>query len=132
MRVAENQLFADAVGHAVQVKTSAFPLHLRMEGHLEQHVSQLLPEMLAAALVDGLHRLVGLLQKIAADGLVGLLRVPGASPRGSEDSYNFLQILDSVRILILKIYHISRPPATHNSKKLSEYAKSPQFYLPWA
>ena len=120
----ENELFADAVGHSVQIEVPQLPLHLRMEGHLKEHVPQFLLKVLRAALVNGLHRLIAFLQKVAADGLVGLLRVPGTAPGGAEYSYNFLQVLDPIGIFVLKIYHISRPPATHNSKNLSEYAKS--------
>ena len=52
-----------------------------MEHHLEEHVTKLFAQMLGASLVDGLAGLIGLLQQIAADGLVVLLRVPGAASR---------------------------------------------------
>ena len=123
MGVAEDELFADAVGHGVQIEATGLLLHKGVEHHLEQHVAQLLLQVLGAALVDGLHGLIGLLQEIAADGLVGLLRVPGAPAGRPQEADNLLQVLDAVRILILKIYHISRPPATSFSKKLTGYAE---------
>ena len=90
-----------------------------MEHNLEQYVPQLLPEVLGVLLVDGLHSLIGLLQEIAPDGLVGLLGVPGAAAGGAQNAHNLHQVRHVIGILILKIYHISSPPASYISKKVT-------------
>jgi len=123
MRMPVDELFADARTDVPERERPLFFLHTRVQSHLEQHIAQLLLQVLGAALIDGLHGLIGLLQEIAADGLVGLLRVPGAPAGRPQEADNLLQVLDAVRILILKIYHISRPPATSFSKKLTGYAE---------
>ena len=84
MRMAVHQFPADAVDHVRHGETALFRLDLGVEHHLHQHIPQLLAEPGHVAVVDGLHRLAGLLQKIPPDGLVVLLPVPGASPRFPE------------------------------------------------
>jgi hypothetical protein len=49
--------------------------------------------MLRGRLVDGLGHLIGLLQKIAADGGVGLLLVPGAAAGVAEDADDLLEVV---------------------------------------
>ena len=88
MGMAVDELPADPVCHAVQVEAPLLLLHTGVEDDLEQNVPQLFPQMLGAALIDGLHRLIGFLQKIAADRLVGLLRIPGASPGRPENAHD--------------------------------------------
>ncbi len=51
----------------------------RMEDHLEQQVTELLAQVIAVAGLDRLDRLVGLLDQVGDQRLVGLLRVPGAA-----------------------------------------------------
>ena len=76
-----------------------------MEHHLEQDVAQFLLQVLRIFLIDGLHRLIGLLQHIPADALVGLLLVPGAPFWRTEQFHDMQQVLHSIGVHILKIYH---------------------------
>ena len=105
MGVAEDELLAYAVGHVVQVEAALLLLNGGVEHHLEQHVTQLLLEVLGGLLVDGLGHLVGLLQEVAADGLMGLLGIPLAAAGGPQHLYNVNEILDVVLVLERKIYH---------------------------
>ena len=72
---------------------------------MRRNIPQLLSEGGHVVVVDGLHGLAGLLQEVAADGLVGLLGVPGAAAGGPEDAHDGQHILVAV-VFLLKIYHI--------------------------
>ena len=50
---------------------------------------------------------------------MGLLSVPGTPAGLAENADNFNQVLNPIKILILKIYHISSPSARHFSKKFT-------------
>ena len=97
MGVPVDQLLAHAVNHVVQGELSGLLGHPGMKDHLKQHVSQLLLQMLRVALVDGLGGLIGLLQHIAPDALVGLFPVPEAAIRGAQQGHNLPQIVQAVR-----------------------------------
>ncbi len=112
MGMAEDELLAHPVRHIIQGKAALLLFHLGMEHHLEEHVTKLFAQMLGASLVDGLAGLIGLLQQIAADGLVVLLRVPGAASRRAQNGYDPLQVGNVIAGLTLKIYHIFPLSAT--------------------
>src|SRR4029079_11630263 len=57
----------------------------RVEHHLQQDVAELVPQTGGVALVDGLERLVGLLEEVPAQRPVGLLAVPRA-PVGTPEA----------------------------------------------
>ena len=103
--VAVHQLLGHAVHHVVHGEAAPLGLNLGVEGHLHQHVAQLLAHAAGVVPVDGVQGLVGLLQEIPADGPVGLLRIPGAAPRRPEQPHDFQEILPAVTALTLKIYH---------------------------
>ena len=77
--VAVDEFSANAVRHIVQVEAAGVVLDVGVEHHLEQNISQFLLQMFRGALVNGLRHLIGLLQKVAPDGLVGLLHIPGTT-----------------------------------------------------
>ena len=64
MRMAEDQLFADAVRYIIHVEHALFLLHLRMEHDLKQHIAKLLLEVLGVLVVDRLADLIGLLDEV--------------------------------------------------------------------
>ena len=105
MGVAEDELFADAVGHLVQVEAAGVLLDGGVEEDLEEHVPQFLLQMGGAGLVDGLGHLVGLLDEVAADRMMILLTVPHAAVRRAQDFHNAEQIIELVTILYFKINH---------------------------
>ena len=98
MGVAEDQFFADAVGHVVQVEAAGVLLDGGVEEDLEQHVSQLLPQVGGVLLVDGLGHLIGLLDEVAADALVGLGPVPGAAAGGPEQGHQLPQVRHGIGV----------------------------------
>jgi hypothetical protein len=51
----------------------------RVEDHLEQDVTELVGEVRPVARLDGVHHLVGLLDEVGREALVGLLGVPRAA-----------------------------------------------------
>ena len=76
MRVADNQLFTDTVTDIVYVKAVYLAFHLRVKRYLEKYISELFLQQSFVVGVDSLYRLVGLLDQIGADGLMGLRPVP--------------------------------------------------------
>ena len=105
MGVAVDQLAAKAVNDVLHGEAASLRFHLGVEDDLHQDISQLLAEGGHVVVVNGLHGLAGLLQEVAADGLVGLLGVPGAAAGGPEDAHDGQHILVAV-VFLLKIYHI--------------------------
>ena len=83
VRVAVDELVDDAGDDVVDRKASLAARQLGLEDDLEQQVPQLLAQGLAVARVDGVDDLAGLLEDVLAQGLEGLLAVPGAAV-GSE------------------------------------------------
>jgi len=61
--------------------------------------------MLGVLVVDGFADLVGLLDEVAADGMMILLTVPHAAVRRAQDFHNTKQIIELVTILYFKINH---------------------------
>ena len=105
MGVAVDELFADAVAHGVEVKDAFFGLHLAVERHLQKHVAQFLFQKMGVGQVDGFQRLVGLLDEVCADGLVGLFFIPGAAvhrvPQKGDDAH---QVLGGIALFSLKFH----------------------------
>ena len=79
--MAVDQLPGHAVHHVVHGEPAPLRLHLGVEGHLHQHVPQLLAHTVGIIVVDGVQGLVRLLQEIPADGAVGLFPGPRGIPR---------------------------------------------------
>ena len=79
MRVAFNQLAAYPIAYLCKGEMPLFLLHLGVEHHLHQHVAQLLAHKRGVIQVDGIHRLVGFLQKVHPDGGMRLHLVPRAA-----------------------------------------------------
>ena len=88
MRMAVDQLFADTVRHVADVEHAFFLFHLGVEHDLQQHVAELFFQMLGVLLVDRLADLIGLLNEVAADGLVILLPIPHAAVRRTQDLHD--------------------------------------------
>ena len=79
MRVATDELLVEAARHVVDVELAGVGGHLRMEEHLLEHVAKLLAKVSDVVGIDGVDRLVSLLNHIHRDGGVSLLAVPGAA-----------------------------------------------------
>ena len=107
MGMAEHQLLRHAVYHVVRSEVLLFLLHHGVEHDLKQHVPQLFLHTGEIVPVNGVQRLVGLLQKIPADGLMGLLPVPRTAAGRPEQVHDGEKILPPIAFFPLKIYHIS-------------------------
>ena len=84
--VAAHQLVDEQPGDGVDVEGLGAGLlgHPRVEDDLQQHVAELLGEVGPVAALDGVQRLVGLLDEVGRQALVGLLGVPGAATRRAQ------------------------------------------------
>ena len=78
-----------------------------MEHHLEQDIAQLLLQIVHVHAVNGANSLIGFLQHVGPDGLMGLRHIPGTAARSPEQRHDFAQILDVIEFSYLKIYHNS-------------------------
>ena len=96
--MAEDQLLAHPVDDVVQIELAGGIGHAGVEHDLQKHVAQLLLHVLVIHGVDGLGHLIGLLQHIAPDGLVGLYPVPGTAVGGTEDLHDANQIVHAVTL----------------------------------
>lgn len=84
-----------------------------MEHHLKQNIPQFLAHTGGVIPVNGVQRLVGLFQKIPADGLMGLLAVPRTALGGTQQVHDGEKILPPIALFLLKIYHISTAFASY-------------------
>ena len=105
MGVSVHQLLGHAVHHVVHGEVAPLGLNLGVEHHLHQNIPQFLAHGVGVVAVQGVQDLIGLLQKIPADGRVGLLRVPGTAAGGAEELHDFQEVLPAIAALTLKIYH---------------------------
>ena len=78
VRVAPVQLRDQVGGDVLDVEAAGLRGDLRVEVDLQQQVAELLAQVLEVTGVDGLERLVGLLEEVAGERAVRLLALPGA------------------------------------------------------
>ena len=79
----------EEVGHR---ELAALPGDLRVEDDLEEEVTQLLAEVTRVAGVEGVQDFVGLLDQERAEGLAGLLPVPGAAAVATQARHHRQQL----------------------------------------
>ncbi|MEJ7718696.1 MAG: hypothetical protein WKF31_12300 [Thermoleophilaceae bacterium] len=78
MRMAAYELLATALGHRRKVAGPALLEQESQEVDLEEHVAELVHELLVVARVGGVGQLVGLLDRVGHDRALVLLAVPRA------------------------------------------------------
>ena len=78
VRMTVDQLVAQAVDHIRIVERSSFGAQFRVEDDMQHQVAQLLADALHVAVENGVGQFVGLLDRVAAQRLEGLLAVPRA------------------------------------------------------
>ena len=78
VRMTVDQLVAQAVDHIRIVERSGFGAQFRVEDDMQHQVAQLLADALHVAVENGVGQFVGLLDRVAAQRLEGLLAVPRA------------------------------------------------------
>jgi hypothetical protein len=79
MGMAAHQLAIQALQHIGDGELILVGRHFGIKQHLKHQVAQLLGQVRKVALLDGVEDFVGLFQGVFADGIEGLLAVPGAS-----------------------------------------------------
>ena len=109
MGMAQNQLFADAAAHVVDVKGALALGHVGVKDDLQQHIPQLLAKQRIVLVVDSLASLIHLFDKVAADALVRLLAIPGAAVLAAQDFHDLQQIVKAIAFFFFKIYHKCSP-----------------------
>ncbi len=67
--------------------------HLGIEEHLQQQIAELLGQVREVAALDGVEDLVGLFQRVFADGVEGLLAVPGAAAGSAQPGHDGHRLL---------------------------------------
>ena len=105
MGMAEDELLHRHIRHIVQIEPTGVRLDAGVEQHLHQHVPQLLLEQGGVLCVNGLCRLVGFLQQVAPDGLMGLFLIPGTAAWVAEDLDHLTEIRQVVMFFLWKGYH---------------------------
>ena len=106
VRMAEDQLAADVIGHIVKGEASGVLLHVDVEENLHQNVAQLLAHQLRVVAVKCFGSLVRLLKKVAAIRQMRLHAIPGAAVRCAENAQDRDQIVKIINGFLLKMYHI--------------------------
>jgi hypothetical protein len=96
MGVAGDHLRCDGLNHVCGGEVPALGGKLCVEDYLEEQVPQLFLYSRRVVRLDGLDELVGLLDEVGLEGLVGLLLIPGAAlPELVHDAEEFLEFLSS-------------------------------------
>ena len=94
MRMTAHQLAIQRVEHIGDGEVALVGGHLRIEKHLKQQVAEFFGQMREVAALDGVEDLVGLFQRVFADGIEGLFAVPGAaagSAKAGHDGHGLLK-----------------------------------------
>ena len=112
VRMPVHQLLAGHIRYGVHIESALVLRHAGMQNDLHQQVAQLLAKVLRAALVYRLADLVGLLQHVAPDALVGLLPVPGAALGGAQIVDKGYEVPEVIALFANKIYHTITPSAS--------------------
>ncbi len=88
VRMAANELGVQVGGYVLDGEVAGLGGHLGVEEHLQQKIAQLVLQIGPGAALDGVEDLVGLLQRVALDGVEGLFAVPGTAARPSQTRHD--------------------------------------------
>ncbi len=97
MRMPPHQLAVQLVEHIGDGEMALVGRHLGIKQHLQQQVAQLLGQMRKVAPLDGVEDLVGLFQRVFANGIEGLLAVPRAAARRAQPRHDGHRLLKQRR-----------------------------------
>ena len=89
-----NQFAIQVVEHICNREVAVVGRHLGIEQNLQQQIAQLFGQVRPVAPLNGVEDLVGLLQRVLANGIEGLLAVPWAAagcPQPRHDSHRLLK-----------------------------------------
>ena len=88
MRVSPDEFVGQLPGHGLKIKGLSFARQLGVEKDVEENVPQFLLEGVVVSLVDSLEQFVDLLEDHGAEGAVGLLAIPRATPRSPQAGHD--------------------------------------------
>jgi hypothetical protein len=84
MRVARDEFLSEVLHHLLNIERARFAGDLTVHQHLQQQVAEFLAQFGGVGAVDGFQRLVGFLQQVGLEALVGLLAIPWAAVGGAQ------------------------------------------------
>jgi micrococcal nuclease len=84
VRMAADHLLGHVLRDILKRELPRLRGNIGMKDHLVQHVTQLFEQFIAVTGLDRLHEFVGLLDEVLHERLMGLLAIPGASPRSAQ------------------------------------------------
>jgi hypothetical protein len=93
MRMPPHQLVVQMVQHIGNGEMALVGRHLRIKQHLQQQVAQLLGQVRKVAPLNGVEDLVGLFQRVFADGIEGLFAVPRAAAGSPQPRHDLDRLL---------------------------------------
>ena len=79
MRVAIDELLDESLRDVVDIPPIVVGGHLRVEHDLQQHIAEFVAHRVVIVGIDRLEQLVGLLEQVPGQALMGLFGVPGTS-----------------------------------------------------
>ena len=97
MRMPADQLAVQMVKHIGNREVSFVRRHLRIEQNLQQQIAQFFGQMRKVAALNRVENLVGLFQRVFANGVERLFAVPGASARSPQPRHDGDRLLKQRR-----------------------------------
>ena len=91
--MAANQFSIQVVEHIGNREVTVVGRHLGIKQDLQEQVAEFFGQMRPVAPLNGVEDLVGLLQRVFANGIEGLFAVPGASTGSPQPSHEVHRLL---------------------------------------
>ena len=98
VRMPADHLVVDALNNIADIEAPCLLGQTRMKDDLKQEIAQLFRELPRVAGVERVQHFICLFHQIRAQGLVGLLSVPGAAVRSAQASLQCNQVLERAPI----------------------------------
>ena len=93
MRMPADQFAVQMVEHIGDGEVALVGGHLRIEQHLQQQIAEFFGKMREVAALNGVEDFVGFFKRVFADGVEGLLAVPGAAAGSAQPRHNGRRLL---------------------------------------
>src|SRR4051794_33842556 len=94
--MAAYQLVRQTIKHVVHGEVPFFARHLGIEQDLQEQVTQFSREFRPVTILYGFENLIGFFERIAFDGVKGLLSIPWTTSRSSQLGHDFDHTLESL------------------------------------
>ena len=92
--MAPDELAVEVIEHVGDGEVAIVGGHLRVEENLQQQVAELLGKVRKVTALDGVEDLVGLFERVFANGVEGLFAVPGASAGCAQAGHDGHRLLE--------------------------------------